>query len=113
MNDKVYIILDDCVWDDEPLTRIVGAYQNKDDALLFLKDYIDEVKKSIDFDNMDAVEITDDMDLCDYEEEMVYSISDDHFELYRNGNYNSDHISINIEVLDLIKEYKKDYEMQV
>lgn len=110
MNDKVYIIHDDCVWDDEFYPKIVGATTDKNIALRMLQNYIKEVKDIIDFNSMDLVQDDIELDYNDFPEHWIYSESDTHFYLYLNGEYNSNHISINIECLPLCKDLESVYD---
>ena len=47
IEDKVYILLDDSVWDDETTTKIVAASLNKDEVNNVAIDYINKVKSDI------------------------------------------------------------------
>lgn len=94
-NNKVYILLDDSVWDDEPITKIVAASLNKDEVNKIAIDYINKVKDDIDFDNL---EITDDED----SEYVLDSDEEGNFSIYVNGYYNGNHINISIIEKDLI-----------
>ena len=112
MENKVYIIHDNCIWDDESCPKLVGATTNLEVAKELLKKYIVEVKNSIDFDSIDLVNEDIESDYDDIPEECwIYSESDTHFSLYQSGNYNSNHISINIEQLPLCNDLENEYEI--
>lgn len=89
IEDKVYILLDDSVWDDETTTKIVAASLNKDEVNNVAIDYINKVKSDIDFDNL---EITDDED----SEYVLDSNEENNFSIYLNGYYSGNHINISI-----------------
>ena len=94
-NNKVYVLLDDSVWDDEPNTKIVAVSLDKDDIDKVAIDYINKAKDDIDFDNL---EITDDED----SEYVLDSDEKSNFSIYLNGYYNGNHINISIIEKDLI-----------
>ncbi len=108
MENKIYIIYDYGVWDDEQYHEIIGATESKEDALKIIKDYIEKIKDEIDFDNIEAIEETDDLDTSELDEEWIYSESEDHFSLYLNGEYNSNNINININQISLLKSLEND-----
>lgn len=89
IEDKVYILLDDSVWDDESTTKIVAASLNSDEINKIAIDYITKVKSDIDFDNL---EITDDED----SEYVLDSDEASNFSIYLNGYYSGNHINISI-----------------
>jgi len=89
IEDKVYILLDDSVWDDESTTKIVAASMNSDEINKIAIDYITKVKSDIDFDNL---EITDDED----SEYVLDSDEASNFSIYLNGYYSGNHINISI-----------------
>lgn len=95
LNNKVYILLDDSVWDDEPITKIVAVSLNKNEIDKVAIDYINKVKDDIDFDNL---EITDDED----SEYVLDSDEEGNFSIYVNGYYNGNHINISIIEKELI-----------
>lgn len=95
IEDKVYILLDDSVWDDESTTKIVAASLNSDEINKIAIDYITKVKSDIDFDNL---EITDDED----SEYVLDSDEVSNFSIYLNGYYSGNHINISIIEKDLV-----------
>jgi len=95
IEDKVYILLDDSVWDDESTTKIVAASMNSDEINKIAIDYITKVKSDIDFDNL---EITDDED----SEYVLDSDEASNFSIYLNGYYSGNHINISIIEKDLV-----------
>lgn len=97
IKDKVYILLDDSVWDDESTTKIVAASLNKDEVNKAAIDYINKVKSDIDFDNL---EITDDDD----SEYVLDSDEEENFSIYLNGYYSDNHINISIIEIDLVTD---------
>lgn len=111
MKDKIFIINDDCIWRDESCSNIVSVTNDKDIAIKLLKDYVKKVKEEVEFDSLDAIEDSPDLDYGEHEYDWIYSESDTNFELFQCGEYNSNHISINIEVRDLIKEYINEEEL--
>lgn len=99
--DKVYVIMDCCVWDDEEYTKIVGVATTKEFAKDILKRYVKDVKKELDFDNLDLSE-------NGIDDGYVVEADDDYFKIYLNGEYNSFHTSISIVEKELISEKEKE-----
>lgn len=97
IEDKVYILLDDSVWDDESTTKIVAASLNSDEINKIAIDYINKVKSDIDFDNL---EITDDED----SEYVLDSDGASNFSIYLNGYYSGNHINISIIEKELVAD---------
>lgn len=97
--DKVYVVTDNCVWDDEDYSQIVGIATTKELATECFKNYVEKVKEDLDFENLDIVE--DPMS-----EDYGYIVDDDedYFRVYRNGEYNSYHTYISLYEKELIKE---------
>lgn len=89
IEDKIYILLDDSIWDDESTTKIVAASLDRDEVNKIAIDYINKVKSDIDFDNL---EITDDED----SEYVLDSDNEGDFSIYLNGYYSGNHINISI-----------------
>jgi len=89
IEDKIYILLDDSIWDDESTTKIVAASLDREEVNKIAIDYINKVKSDIDFDNL---EITDDED----SEYVLDSDNEGDFSIYLNGYYSGNHINISI-----------------
>lgn len=103
LNKKIYVLLDECVWDYEPLTNIIGVTNNEEVAKNLLKDYVKRVKQEVNFDELDIME--DDGEHChNGNVEWLYEESEDHFSLCENGNYSKNHINVNIEVRPILRE---------
>lgn len=100
-NNKVFILVDNCIWDYEECTKIVAVSSNKDDIKQIMNKYIEKIKKDIDFENLDIAENDSDCG-CIVEE------NDNSFSVYVNGEYNNNHIEIYIEEKKLVtyKEYE-------
>jgi len=93
---KVYILLDESIWDDDYITKVVAVSFNKDTINKIAKNYIDKIKKEIDFDDLDKEDYTLDYD------------KDNSFSIYLSGYYNDNHINITI----LEKEITYDIEIE-
>lgn len=94
---KVYILLDESIWDDDYITKVVAVSFNKDTINKIAKNYIDKVKKEIDFDDLVKEDYTLDYD------------KDNKFSIYLSGYYNDNHINITI----LEKEITYDNEIEI
>lgn len=95
IEDKVYILLDDSIWDDESTTKVVAVSLDRDEVNKIAIDYINKVKSDIDFDNL---EITDEED----SEYVLDSDKEGDFSIYLNGYYSGNHINISIIEKDLV-----------
>lgn len=96
MKDKVYIVIDDTVWEDDPYLNIVAVTKDKSIAEKILSDYVKDVKEEINFRELEVVEVTDDLDYSQHESDLIYNESERDFYLYKNDEYNSNHIDISI-----------------
>ncbi len=95
--DKVYVITDNCVWDDEDYSQIVGIATTKELAIECFKNYVEKVKDEIDIDNLDISE-------NGIDDGYIIEEDEDYFRVYRNGEYNSYHTYISLYEKELIKE---------
>lgn len=106
-NKKAYVVVDFSVCDYEECSNIVVVADNEETAKRILKECIRNAKIDVDFDNIDKT--LEDSELGENKEaEWIYSESETHFEIYRNGYYASDHININIEVRPYLNEITYD-----
>ena len=103
LQNKVYILLDNCVWDDDDYTKIVAASFDKNIIKEEMKKYVEKLKKDIDFDNIE---------ISDEDIEGVYVVEEDEnsFSIYENGEYNSFHSSIYILEQELLTELSNEKE---
>lgn len=100
---KVYILLDNCVWDDDDYTKIVAVSFDKNIIKEEMKKYIEKLKKDIDFDNLDFSE--DGID-----DGYVVEEDENSFSIYENGEYNSFHSNIYISEQELLTELSDEKE---
>lgn len=110
MKDKIFVIYDYGVWNDEQYHEIIGATENKEDAFKIIKEYIAKTKEEIDFKNLDVINEDDDLDYSETEGEWIYSENENHFSLYLDGEYNSNNININIDQVSLYKDLDNEVE---
>lgn len=109
-SDKVYVITNNAVVDYEIFYGNLGITTNLEEAKEMLKQNIKNIKCDADFDNLNAIKITDDIDTSNLNEIWVYEENDYGFNLYLNGNYSSNNFSSQIEQYDLEKIKDKDKE---
>lgn len=95
IEDKIYILFDDSIWDDEATTKVVAVSLDRNEVNKIAIDYINKVKSDIDFDNL---EITDEED----SEYVLDSDKEGDFSIYLNGYYSGNHINISIIEKDLV-----------
>lgn len=95
--DKVYVVTDNCVWDDEDYSQIVGIATTKELAKECFKKYVEGVKQDLDIDNLDISK-------NGIDDGYIIEESDDFFRVHLNGEYNSYHTYISLYEKELIKE---------
>lgn len=108
-SNKLYVITNNSIVDDEINYGIKGIAFTKEKAINLYEEAIEEVKIDSDFENLDAINVSDGIEESD--ENWHYSKSDDYFELYLNGEYNSNNFTISIKEYDIEKNLDKDKEM--
>ena len=108
-NNKIYVITNNAVYNDEIDYSLYGVTTNKEYAKKLFKDAVRDAKCDSDFDNINPVDIKNIDKLPS--EEWCFEESDDSFELFLNGEYNSNNFSIKILEYDV--ENKKKLDMEV
>ena len=110
---EIYVITNNAVVDDEIFYSIAGVATNIDDAKKILRNTVRDMKCDSDFDNLDAIKLTDDIDQSKLDEVWVYEEDEYGFNLYLNCNYNSNNYSAQIERFDLNKNLEKEDSMEI
>ena len=108
-NNKIYVITNNAVYNDEIDYNLYGVTTNKEYAIKLFKDAVRDAKCDSDFDNINPVDIKNINKLPS--EEWCFEESDDSFELFLNGEYNSNNFSIKILEYDV--ENKNELDMEV
>lgn len=108
-NNKIYVITNNAVYNDEIDYNLYGVTTNKEYAKKLFKDAVRDAKCDSDFDNINPVDIKNIDKLPS--EEWCFEESDDSFELFLNGEYNSNNFSIKILEYDV--ENKNELDMEV
>lgn len=108
-NNKIYVITNNAVYNDEIDYNLYGVTTNKEYAIKLYKDAVRDAKCDSDFDNINPVDIKNINKLPS--EEWCFEESDDSFELFLNGEYNSNNFSIKILEYDV--ENKNELDMEV
>lgn len=108
-NNKIYVITNNAVYNDEIDYSLYGVTTNKEYAKKLFKDAVRDAKCDSDFDNINPVDIKNIDKLPS--EEWCFEESDDSFELFLNGEYNSNNFSIKILEYDV--ENKKELDLEV
>lgn len=108
-NNKIYVITNNAVYNDEIDYNLYGVTTNKEYAKKLFKDAVRDAKCDSDFDNINPVDIKNIDKLPS--EEWCFEESGDSFELFLNGEYNSNNFSIKILEYDV--ENKKELDMEV
>lgn len=109
INNKIYVITNNAVYNDEIDYSLYGVTTNKEYAKKLFKDAVRDAKCDSDFDNINPVDIKNIDKLPS--EEWCFEESEDSFELFLNGEYNSNNFSIKILEYDV--ENKKELDMEV
>lgn len=103
MKKKVYLLVDNCIWDYENSNKVVGVATSLEVVKAAFKDYVKGVKEEISFYDMDAKEY-DSNDDNEIKSKWIYTESDRHFSLYENGYSSRNNIEIGIEEFPLLRE---------
>lgn len=90
--DKVYVIIDNYVWDDEECLKVVGVAATKELGKECFDKCVEQVKDELDIE-----------DGCE-DDDYVIEDEDDYFSVYKDGEYNSYHTCIYLSEQKLIKE---------
>lgn len=109
-NDKIYVVMENTIINDEIFNGIIGVTTSLKDAKSIMKNEIKTLNKIMDFDSLNATNINDIDNIDEYDNEWVYEKDDYSYSLYLNGEYNSNNISVSIKEKSLINELKKDKE---
>ena len=108
-NNKIYVITNNAVYNDEIDYSLYGVTTNKEYAKKLFKDAVRDAKCDSDFDNINPVDIKNIDKLPS--EEWCFEESEDSFELFLNEEYNSNNFSIKILEYDV--ENKNELDMEV
>lgn len=108
-NNKIYVITNNAVYNDEIDYNLYGVTANKEYAKKLFKDAVRDAKCDSDFDNINPVDIKNIDKLPS--EEWCFEESEDSFELFLNGEYNSNNFSIKILEYDV--ENKNELDMEI
>ena len=109
---NIYVITNNAVVDDEIDYSIYGVATDINEAKKIFNQAVKDAKTYSDFENLDDVE-ENSPDFKNNDGEWIYNESDNSFELWCNGEYNSNNYSIQIKKyeLDKEKELNDDYEL--
>ena len=102
-SDKVYVITNNAIYDDEIDYHIYGVTASKTEAQKLFECAIKDAKCDSDFENINPIDVTNGIEKSD--ENWHYVQTDKFFELYLNGEYNSNNFSI--ELLEYDIEHNK------
>ena len=112
ISDKVYVVVEHDVSNDELYNNVIGVTFSKKEAKKLLKEAIKELKEVINFNSLDAKDVTSD-EIQDYDGEWLFEKNNDSFSLYLNGEYNSEHFEISIREVNLTYEIDKNKEKEL
>ena len=94
---EVFVVTNNAIVDDQIDYRIAGVCTSKENAKKLFSQTIKDVKCDSDFEEINPIKITDDIDLSKIDSEWCYEEDDYGFNLYLNGEYNSNNFSVQIE----------------
>jgi len=109
ISNKIYVITNNAVYSDEIDYNLYGVTTNKEYAKKLFKDAVRDAKCDSDFDNINPVDIKNIDKLPS--DEWCFEESEDSFELFLNGEYNSNNFSIKILEYDV--ENKNELDMEI
>lgn len=96
---KVYVITNNAICDDEVDYNIKGVAFTKSDANKLFEQAIYDAKIDCDFNWLDAIDVSNNKEISDGK--WHYSKSNNFFELYLDGEYNSNNFTIEIKEFDI------------
>ena len=98
LNENSYnAVTNNAIVDDQIDYKIAGVCTSKENAKKLFFQTVKDVKCDSDFEEINPIKITDDMDLSKIDSEWCYEEDDYGFNLYLNGEYNSNNFSVQIE----------------
>lgn len=109
-SDKMYVITNNAVVDAEIDYSIYGVATDKERAKEVFNQAVKDAKCDSDFNNLDAIDINDNSQNID-QDKWYYDETENSFELYLNGEYNSNNFSIKLLEYDI--EPKKELESEI
>lgn len=98
-SDKVYVITNNAIFDDEIDYHIYGVATSKPEAQKLFDYAVKDAKCDADFDNINPVNVTNGIRVD--EDNWQYVQTDNCFELYLNGEYNSNNFCIELLEFDI------------
>lgn len=94
---EVFVVTNNAIVDDQIDYKIAGVCTSKENAKKLFFQTVKDVKCDSDFEEINPIKITDDIDLSKIDSEWCYEEDDYGFNLYLNGEYNSNNFSVQIE----------------
>lgn len=94
---EVFVVTNNAIVDDQIDYKIAGVCTSKENAKKLFFQTVKDVKCDSDFEEINPIKITDDIDLSKVDSEWCYEEDDYGFNLYLNGEYNSNNFSVQIE----------------
>ena len=94
---EVFVVTNNAIVDDQIDYRIAGVCTSKENAKKLFFQTVKDVKCDSDFEEINPIKINDDIDLSKIDSEWCYEEDDYGFNLYLNGEYNSNNFSVQIE----------------
>lgn len=94
---EVFVVTNNAIVDDQIDYKIAGVCTTKENAKKLFSQTVNDVKCDSDFEEVNPIKITDDIDLSKIDSEWCYEEDDYGFNLYLNGEYNSNNFSVQIE----------------
>ena len=103
---KIYVITNNAIVDDNIDYSIYGVATNIKDARKLFKEAVRNVKIDADFKKLDAIDLNKEKKYFD-EDMWYFQETKNSFELYLNGEYNSNNYLVEIKEFDLSKNREK------
>ena len=94
---EVFVVTNNAIVDDQIDYKIAGVCTSKENAKKLFFQTVKDVKCDSDFEEINPIKITDDIDLSKIDSEWCYEENACGFNLYLNGEYNSNNFSVQIE----------------
>ncbi len=101
-DDKIYVLIDESIWNNESNINIIGSSNIPKIAESLFAEHVKKVKEEIDFYELDVLEDTGEE--IDKYKEYTFEETEDYFLIYKTGYYDNNHILIKIEEVSLTNE---------
>lgn len=107
-NKKLYVITDNAVVNDEIINNVYGVSVNKEEANKIFNQAVKDAKCDFEFDNINPINIDEYNYNC--EGKWIFDETEKSFEMWLDGEYNSNNICIELLEFEFTENLEKEKE---